>query len=76
MIAKTAKPNLIGTAFAIYYGIDGLVLFASNNIAGLSGNFVHYLGLTSSSGPFICGILGSLTALIFTLNWLKKERLF
>lgn len=76
MIAKTAQPQLIGTAFAIYYGIDGIVLFISNNLAGFSCNTIKYLGLQNSSGPFVLGILCSIISFLFVLNWIKKEKTF
>ena len=76
MIAKTAQPQLIGTAFAIYYGIDGIVLFISNNLAGFSCNIIKYLDLQNSSGPFVLGILCSIISSLFVLNWIKKEKTF
>lgn len=76
IIAKIAHPQLIGTAFAIYYGIDGIVLFSSNNIAGLSCNIMKYLGLQNSSGPFVFGILCSIISSLSILNWIKKEKSF
>lgn len=76
IIAKIAQPHLIGTAFAIYYGIDGIILFAANNIAGLSGGVMHYFNLQNSSGPFVLGIVSSVIASILILLWTKKEKNF
>ena len=52
IIAKIAPIELIGTAFALYYGTDGLVLFMANNLAGSIGKFIN---TEITSGPFIMG---------------------
>lgn len=75
IIAKTAPKHLIGTAFAIYYGIDGLILFLANNIAGSSSGVAKYIGLQGSSGPFLFGLIASVSAILYILYWSKKEKI-
>ena len=75
IIAKTAPKHLIGTAFAIYYGVDGLILFLSNNMAGASLGVAKYIGLQGSSGPFILGLIASIAAILYILIWTKNEKI-
>ncbi|MDR3031198.1 MAG: MFS transporter [Holosporales bacterium] len=74
LVAQTAPKHLIGTALAFYYGIDGIVLFFSNNLAGRSSGIARFIGLEGSSGPFIVGALVSLLAMLYLYCWLKKEK--
>ena len=73
IVAKSAPQHLIGTAFAIFYAIDGIALFLSNYVAGISSNIAVSLGLQGSAGPFIIGALSSLTAIIYILRIMKKK---
>ena len=69
MIAKIAPKNLVGTAFAVYYGIEGFILLMSNNLAGFSSSLVK-----SSSAPFFCGMIFSLLAMIYIFIWRKNSK--
>ena len=69
MIAKIAPKNLIGPAFAVYYGIEGFILLMSNNLAGFSASFVK-----SSAAPFFCGMIFSLFAVVYILIWRKNSK--
>ena len=69
MIAKIAPKNLIGTAFAVYYGLEGFILLMSNNLAGFSASFVK-----SSAAPFFCGMIFSLFAVVYILIWRKNSK--
>jgi MFS family permease len=62
MIAQVSEKSIIGTAFAIYYCVEGISLFISNYIAGNSGNVVKLLGYQPSSGPFFLGVAATLAA--------------
>ncbi|MDR1391146.1 MAG: MFS transporter [Holosporales bacterium] len=75
MIAKTAQKHLIGTAFAIYYGIDGITLFLANNLAGISSSLAKVVGLQDSAGPFIFGFISSSLAVLYILKWIKRKTL-
>ncbi len=57
VIAQSSSKNMAGTAFAIYYAIDGICLFFSNYFAGFSSELAHFIGLRGSAGPFIQGAL-------------------
>ncbi|MDR3224609.1 MAG: MFS transporter [Holosporales bacterium] len=73
IIAKSANKNLIGTAFAIFYGVEGTVLLCSNSLAGMSFKFAEFIGLPVSSGPFLMGIVASLSAIVYIIVWRLKE---
>jgi MFS family permease len=77
IIAKSAQKHLIGTAFAIFYGIEGIALLLSNNIAGRTSSFAKILGFLPSSGPFIIGFMTSCFASLYIIYWLKinKEKI-
>ena len=78
IIAKTAPKELIGTAFALYYGIDGIVLFTANNLAGSIGKlFNNWLDIPITSGPFIMGLFTTTIAILYTINliWAKDNLL-
>jgi MFS family permease len=64
IIAGIAPKHLIGTAFAMFYGVEGIALFISNYIAGMSSQYAPILHLKASSGPFVLGATASLLALI------------
>ena len=70
IVARIAPKELIGTAFALYYGVVGLTLLLTNSLAGISGFVFNNLLKTSiTSGPFIMGLLTSLSATIYLLQW-------
>ena len=73
IIAKLAPENLVGTAFAIFYGVEGLVLLISNNIAGFSSDIAKTLSIQCSSAPFICGSIFSIVAAGYVTFWLHRE---
>jgi MFS-type transporter involved in bile tolerance (Atg22 family) len=74
VIAQNSPKELIGTSFAIYYGIDGVCIFFSNFLAGLSSSTALFLGLDGSAGPFLQGILACLLASIYILSLLQRDR--
>ncbi|MDR0744846.1 MAG: MFS transporter [Holosporales bacterium] len=74
VIAKSAPKSLIGTAFAIYYGIDAIALFCSNYIAGESSKFAQVLGLQGSAGPFIAGSLATVGVMGYILYLIAKSK--
>ena len=74
MLAKLAPPNLVGTAFALYYGIDGAVLFCANNLAGSSSGLAKFLGFQGTASPFIIGAMFSSFAMVYIALWLKREK--
>jgi MFS family permease len=69
-IAKATRPELIGTAFAIFYGLEGLVLFLSNNLAGSAGTLLAGFGVSNASGPFIVGFVTSAISILGIILWL------
>jgi MFS family permease len=71
---STGSKNMIGTAFAIYYAIDGVCLFFSNYFAGISDNLAIAIGLSGSSGPFLQGAIACLIAMCYIILLLKKEK--
>ena len=75
MIAKLAPKNLIGTAFALFYGIEGITLFLANNIAGYSSGLAKFISVQSSSVPFIFGIIFSIISSFYIFSWIKKEKI-
>lgn len=74
VIAESSSKHMIGTAFAIYYAIDGVCLFFSNYLAGVSSNVALWVGLDGSSGPFIQGAIAALAACCYIIYLIKKER--
>jgi MFS family permease len=76
VIAESTKSkNMIGTAFAIYYAIDGVCLFFSNYLAGISNHLAVAIGLSGSSGPFIQGAIASSAAMCYIILLLRREKL-
>lgn len=73
VIAQNSSKEMIGTAFAIYYAIDGICIFFSNYIAGLSSDVALLLGADGSAGPFIQGILACIAASCYILFWIKNK---
>ncbi len=71
IIAKIAPIELIGTAFALYYGTDGIVLLISNNIAGSIGKLMN---IDITSGPFIMGTITTSIAIIYTIILIHKHK--
>lgn len=70
IVARIAPKELIGTAFALYYGVVGLTLLLTNSLAGISGIvFNNLFGTSATSGPFIIGLSTSLLATIYLLQW-------
>jgi MFS family permease len=64
MIAKCAPKHLVGTAFALFYGIEGIALFMSNYFAGISSHIAIACSLKPSAGPFMIGAVASLATII------------
>lgn len=75
IIAKIAPIELIGTAFALYYGTDGIVLLIANNIAGSIGKIINgYINIPITSGPFIMGTITTSIAIIYTIVLICKHK--
>lgn len=75
IIAKIAPIELIGTAFALYYGTDGIVLLISNNVAGTIGKVINnYINLPITSGPFLMGIVTTSIAIVYTILLMCKHK--
>ena len=74
IIAKLAPKNLIGSAFAIFYGIEGLILLLSNNLAGVSSELAKAIQIHGSSAPFICGALFSFASIMYIYSWIQHEK--
>lgn len=75
IVAKTAPKHLIGTAFAIYYGVDGITLFFSNYLAGIAPKLAIFIGFDPASGPFIIGSIASFSALIYVISLVRRNKL-
>ncbi len=73
VIAQSSPKEMVGTAFAIYYAIDGICIFCSNYIAGLSSNVALLIGMNGSAGPFIQGILACFVASCYILFLIYKK---
>lgn len=73
VIAQSSSKEMVGTAFAIYYAIDGICIFFSNCIAGFSSNVSLLIGLDGSAGPFLQGILACFAASCYILSLIHKE---
>lgn len=74
IIAKIAPKELIGTAFALYYGIDAIVLLITNHFAGSIGIIINkYFGISVSAGPFIWGTFTSIIAMIYSICLIKRK---
>jgi hypothetical protein len=67
IIARSAPQHLIGTAFAIFYGVEGAVLLCANSFAGMMHGIAKYVGLPEASGPFIMGAAASIAEILYTL---------
>ena len=74
IIAKLAPAHLVGSAFAIFYGIEGLILLISNNLAGFSSELAKTMQMQGTSAPFICGAIFSLISIIYIHCWLQREK--
>ena len=75
IIAKIAPIELIGTAFALYYGTDGIVLLISNNIAGTIGKIINnYINLPITSGPFLMGTVTTSIAIVYNIVLICKHK--
>ena len=74
IIAKLAPKNLIGSAFAIFYGIEGLILLLSNNLAGFSSDLAKAMQIQGTAAPFICGALFSLASIMYIYSWIQREK--
>jgi MFS family permease len=74
IVAQYAPKHLIGTAFAIYYGIDGISLFVSNCLAGASFKLAGFLGIHETAGPFIIGAIASTIATVYLIYSLKIRK--
>ncbi len=74
IIAKIAPVELIGTAFALYYGTDGIVLLIANNLAGSIGQVINrYTNLPITSGPFIMGTITTTIAIVYTSILIRRH---
>jgi MFS family permease len=73
IVAQNSSKNIIGTAFGLYYCIDGIFLFISNYFAGASGGIATSLGLRSASGPFIQGAIFSAIACCYIFKLLSVK---
>jgi predicted MFS family arabinose efflux permease len=68
VIAESSKSkNMIGTAFAVYYAIDGICLFCGNWLAGIMSSI-------SPSGPFIQGAMASAAVICYLFVLLRRDR--
>ena len=74
IIAKLAPKNLIGSAFAIFYGIEGLILLLSNNLAGFSSDLAKAMQIQGTAAPFICGALFSFASIMYIYSWIQREK--
>ena len=74
IIAKLAPKNLVGSAFAIFYGIEGLILLLSNNLAGFSSELAKAMQIQGTSAPFICGALFSFVSIMYIYSWIQREK--
>jgi len=74
IIAKLAPQNLVGSAFAIFYGIEGLILLLSNNLAGFSSGLAKAIQIQASSAPFVCGAVFSFASIMYIHLWIKREK--
>ena len=74
IIAKLAPKNLVGSAFAIFYGIEGLILLLSNNLAGFSSDLAKAMQIQGTSAPFICGALFSFVSIMYIYSWIQREK--
>jgi MFS family permease len=68
IIARSAPQHLMGTAFAIFYGVEGVALLCANSFAGMMPGVAKSIGLPEASGPFIMGVVASITAILYTLT--------
>ena len=70
IIAKIAPKELIGTAFALYYGTVGITLLITNMLAGSCGTlFNRLLGIPVSSAPFVMGLIACIFAICYLVRW-------
>jgi MFS family permease len=67
IIARSAPRHLVGTAFAIFYGVEGVVLLCANSFAGMMPGVAESVGLPDTSGPFIMGVVASIAAILYIL---------
>lgn len=74
VIAESSSKEMVGTAFAIYYAVDGVCIFFSNYIAGLSSSLALFFGMDASSGPFAQGIIACAIACCYILSLIKIKR--
>ncbi|MDR1476303.1 MAG: MFS transporter [Holosporales bacterium] len=74
IIAKCAPKHLIGTAFALFYGIEGIALFGSNFLAGISSNLATIFSLKPTAGPFMVGALASFIAILCLGRIMQTEK--
>jgi MFS family permease len=73
IVARMAPKHLIGTAFAFFYCIEGILLFFSNNIAGQSSKIAQFAGLQSSAGPFIIGIFAVSLSMLYICILIRRK---
>ncbi len=75
IIAKLAPKHLVGSAFAIFYGIEGLILLLSNNLAGFLSELAKSMQIQGTSAPFICGAFFSLVSILYIHFWIQREKI-
>ncbi|MDR0552490.1 MAG: hypothetical protein LBG13_00125, partial [Holosporales bacterium] len=61
------------TAFAIYYAVDGVFLFLSNYLAGISYDIAVHLNIAGSKAPFIQGIIASTAACCYSIYLIRSK---
>ena len=74
VIAQNSQKFNVGTAFSIYYAIDGICLLASNYFAGISCDFAQSIGFQSTSGPFMQGMVATFIACSYIVYLLLRDR--
>ncbi len=73
IVARIAPKELVGTAFAVYYGVTGSTLLLSNILAGVSGHlFNEIFGLPVASAPFVMGLVTTISSIGYILWWQRK----
>jgi MFS family permease len=75
IVARMAPKHLIGTAFAFYYCIEGVLLFCSNNLAGQS-KIAQLSGLQASAEPFLIGIFAVSLSMLYLYVLIRKKICF
>ncbi|MDR1365319.1 MAG: MFS transporter [Holosporales bacterium] len=72
VVVKSTPQHLVGTAFAIFYMVEGLTLLCANSLAGLTHKVAKSIALPEASGPFTMGIIASVAAIAYILTCMDK----